>query len=1244
MAALQNDGVLGITRTCERSHDVLRRTDASVRMMAVLVLLFPICILALYVLLLHHGSAGSVALDAIHKEAISQMKDGSRLLLPINASAVRLARLLSSSTSRHVEKQVAHNLFTLYSIVPHLSQISYFGEHGLFFSYQRDGNRAIALFSNSSISPTNANINGKTNGYHWYCQEVNEITGIPHGEAVGREPITYWTSSWFRRALHGDHRRAQWVIQWSNQQSLFTCIVPVRGSSSRGRRGVVTLGVPVKVLSDFLSTPRQLHGGGIFLGTKDGKLIADYQFYNGLPYRWAPPELTANFQSLDGYDQLQIISHTQTGDSDIKNEPVSVVDMNVQGRRYILHTAHFKLFELPLVSTLAFPHGNNTRPGSKESNLKWFPPVFISIILALMTCFYVVLAYKAVRITALLRASLIKQIEATRQAERKSMNKTLAFASTSHDVRTILAATLGLLDHCICNVPQNSELHSCLMEIKSFSLNLLGILNSVLDISKIEAGKMQLEEVEYDQAQVLEDVVDMFYVSAVEKGVEVVMDPCDGSIQKYSRVKGDCNRFQQILCNLLSNALKFTSEGHIVVRAWAKKASSKNFMRPLNENEHDLHVWHYLSPCYCGNDNSDMDLKSLQADTNEENMIKVIVEVDDTGKGIPKDKHKSVFENFVQVKEVDSGNYGGIGLGLGIVQSMVRLMGGEINIVDKEPNAKGTCFRFSIIVKAAESSVDMKENKEDDDELLGVHVDQPLGRQTETPPTTELAFGEDFDLEGTCAILLLKGETRKRILKKWLEEHKLKVYALDQLEKLHSLLETLKPKACSVAATCSEIIPAGGSRTETGRSSSNRNDRGLDSATSFTINDGPALSSSTSKRSGRLEKLHSLIETLRPKACSVTVACSEIVCNEGNCIETGESCSKRKEQELDSAASHTINDRASSSSMSWRSCRQRITSFRSTAKYSTNLLFIIELDHRSEVLLELSKLLSNFILNAQEFRCKVVWLAGMSSQTMDVETLKKSEAPCDLIFHKPLHGSRLYQTLGLVYDLARRNKSCQATGMNSFRDPQPTNVVSCAADIRSHVACSSSNASRSLPDSRNIDSKILNLHGDKPLKGFKILLVDDNVVLLRLMAATLARLGATVESSKNGEDAFVLVSRSLQCLGHDRREEKPSLEGEVEASAETTLYDLVFMDCEMPIMDGYEATRKIREEEKQYSDVHTPIIALTAHAMEEETTKSLQSGMDFHLVKPVVENELLGAIQKVMRTGQPAMKTEAKKK
>lgn len=98
--------------------------------------------------------------------------------------------------------------------------------------------------------------------------------------------------------------------------------------------------------------------------------------------------------------------------------------------------------------------------------------------------------------------------------------------------------------------------------------SVLGLLNSVLDMSKIEAGKKQLEEEEFNVAQLLEDVVDMFYPLGMKKGVDVVLDPTDCTIFKYNLVKGDSGKLKQILCNLLSNATKFTSEGTSRFELW----------------------------------------------------------------------------------------------------------------------------------------------------------------------------------------------------------------------------------------------------------------------------------------------------------------------------------------------------------------------------------------------------------------------------------------------------------------------------------------------------------------------------------------------------------------------------------------------------------------------------------------------------------------------------------------------------
>nr|TKS12008.1 hypothetical protein D5086_0000065940 [Populus alba]TKS12009.1 hypothetical protein D5086_0000065950 [Populus alba] len=216
------------------------------------------------------------------------------------------------------------------------------------------------------------------------------------------------------------------------------------------------------------------------------------------------------------------------------------------------------------------------------------------------------------------------------------MNKSLAFASASHDIRAALAGITGLIEICY-------------VEVRS------GLLNSILDTSKIKDGKMQLEEEEFDLAKLLEDAVDLYHHVGMKKGVGVVLDPYDGSILKHSRVKGDMGKLKQVMCNLLSNAVKFTFEGHVSVRAWTKKPSLENKIITSTQN----------------------------------------------GKGILREKKKSVFDNFVQVKETTLGQ-GGTGLGLGIVQSLVHLIGGEIGIVNKENGEKGSCFKFNVFLYICE--------------------------------------------------------------------------------------------------------------------------------------------------------------------------------------------------------------------------------------------------------------------------------------------------------------------------------------------------------------------------------------------------------------------------------------------------------------------------------------------------------------------------------------------------------------
>lgn len=177
---------------------------------------------------------------------------------------------------------------------------------------------------------------------------------------------------------------------------------------------------------------------------------------------------------------------------------------------------------------------------------------------------------------------------------------------------------------------------------------------------------MQLEEERFDVAQLVEDVVDLYHPVGMKKGVEVVLDSFDGSIMKFSRVKGDRGKLRQILCNLLSNGVKFTWEGHVTLRAWVRKPSLNNSIIASNRNAG------LLRRLCCLFDKNNKAANEQKLDSMDDpNVMDFVFEVDDTGKGIPKEKQKAVFENYVQVKETALGQ-GGTGLGLGIVQSLVN--------------------------------------------------------------------------------------------------------------------------------------------------------------------------------------------------------------------------------------------------------------------------------------------------------------------------------------------------------------------------------------------------------------------------------------------------------------------------------------------------------------------------------------------------------------------------------------------
>lgn len=311
-----------------------------------------------------------------------------------------------------------------------------------------------------------------------------------------------------------------------------------------------------------------------------------------------------------------------------------------------------------------------------------------------------------------------------------------------------------------------------------------GILNAILDTSKIESGKIQLEEEDFDVAQLLEDVADLFYSVAMKKGVDVVLDLYDGSVTKFSQVKGDRGKLKQILCNLVSNAVKFTSEGHVSIRAYARKPAFDDSI--LANTNNNLLTW--LSFFYSKGDEAYDDYEAKKSFQQDENCMEFIFEVDDTGKGIPKEKVKSVFEDYVQVKETADGQEG-TGLGLNIVQSLVRLMGGEIVIKDKEVGKRGTCFKFNTYLTLCKTNDITGNAREYDLESNGGYgsggCDQSLDK---------ILPRHGPDMEGTLVVLFIQSEERRKVTKKSLERLGTKVLAVKNYAQFSSSLKIVKKK------------------------------------------------------------------------------------------------------------------------------------------------------------------------------------------------------------------------------------------------------------------------------------------------------------------------------------------------------------------------------------------------------------------------------------------------------------------
>ncbi|KAG5245519.1 histidine kinase family protein [Salix suchowensis] len=974
----------------------------------------------------------------------------------------------------------------------------------------------------------------------WYREPLDPISGEKKGKASPIPPDDLINIAGLSQVPDGV---ASWHVAVSKytDSPLLQAALPVWDSSNKSIVAVVGVTTSLFSVGQLMRELVEVHSGYIYLTSQEGYLLATSTNAPLLTNSTTRPNLIMAVDTEEpiirmGARWLEKVY----GNKLTPGQIVQVENAKLGDQQYYIDSFFLNLKRLPIVGVIIIPRRYIMGKVDERAFKTLVILISASLCILVIGCVCILILTNGVSKEMKLRAELISHLDARRRAEASNNYKSQFLANMSHELRTPMAAVIGLLDILICDDCLTNEQYATVTQIRKCSTALLRLLNNILDLSKVESGKLVLEDAEFDLGRELEGLIDMFSVQCINHNVEAVLDLSD---DMPKLVRGDSARVVQIFANLISNSIKFTTTGHIILRGWCETS-----IHLMTHGNHTKKAW------------------------KKDNKMILWFEIDDTGCGMNLKKclkkykklfhlysisNNSVFESFEQADPSTTRLHGGTGLGLCIVRTLVNKMGGEIKVEKK--NGSGTLMRLYLLLNTPADGAD-------------------------------LHCQVDFHSQNIVVLLALYGSMGRVVMSQWLHKIGLTTSGVSDWNELTQVLRKLfhaRRRENGFDVNCSLNEPL---------KSEVLNIEDMKDPVFIIVVDIGLLDLSTDiwkeqinfldKFSGKvkfawmlnhdtsnatkmeLRKKGHLLMVNKPLYKAKMIHILETVIKEKDL--------ERQKQSPDAARAKTkdgdMHECLEIDSTHFDTASSEESDMAEMGKSNSPSTF-----HLREKRRETEKMASES--QCQSFKKCLVELANVDAESR--------EDPCQPRPNLP----------GTQYgkDMLVCNKQAPFSTQNE------------SSKHEERISESSSHKEQG----NSYSSKAGNLD------GLRILLAEDTPVLQRVATIMLEKMGAKVIAVGDGLQAV----EALNCISSEKdfKRESPGDDGERGLQTDiqdSPRYDLVLMDCQMPKMDGYEATKAIRKSESG-TGFHIPIVALTAHAMSSDEAKCLEVGMDAYLTKPI---------------------------